>query len=307
MKRSNRLVLLVGVFLAIIAFIAVILLSQRTGDGAVDPNAPPTELPTVVATTDIPLGGIIREDQVEVQVKPIAGRDADAFGDESQVIGQVARQQVLAGAAITGRTLALGGGGSVAEIRVPAGQRAYSVRVDQETGVGTVIKPGDYVDVVVSLGEVSFPLVVPADADDDPATGAPTLLGGDLYIPTSTKILLQGIQVLGVLLPPADPQAQQQQPQPSAGTGGATTPGTTLSEGRTAIVILSLTAQEAEAIRWSQVGGRIALALRSPDDFVDDQGNPVPREDDPTTGVILRTLVDTYGVLPPEVIEAVEP
>ena len=306
MKRSNRLVLLVGVFLAIIAFIAVLLLSQNRGGAAVDPNAPPTELPTVVATTDIPLGTIIREDQVEVQTKPVAGRDADAFGDESQVIGQVARQQVLAGAAVTGRTLALGGSGTVVDLRVPAGQRALSVRVNQETGVGTVIKPGDYVDLVVSVTDPNVPLVVPGEPDPtDPTAGIPVPfgpLGTELYNPTTTKMLLQGIQVLGTLLPPVAPQ----QTGGEGAEGEEGDPGTALNE-QEAIVILSVDAQQAEVVRWAQIDGTIALALRSPEDFVDDQGNPVVPEVDPTTGVILRTLVDTYGVLPPEVIESVEP
>ena len=50
MKRSNRLVLLVGVFLAIVAFVGILLLVRTpTGDG---PAKAPTEGPVVVATTD---------------------------------------------------------------------------------------------------------------------------------------------------------------------------------------------------------------------------------------------------------------
>jgi Flp pilus assembly protein CpaB len=306
LKRSNRLVLLVGVFLAIVAFVGILLLTQG-GPDTVDPDAPVTELPTVIATTDIPLGSAIREDQGEVQVKPVAGRDTDAFGDESQVIGQIARQPVIAGAAITGRTLALDGSGTVVDIRVPEGRRALSIRVDQETGVGTVIKPGDYVDLVVSVTDPNMPLVVPGGSavDEVPTEGIPLPygpLGTEIYNPTTTKVLLQGIQILGTLLPPVAPQAEQ--PPAGEGTGGETDPGTALT-GQEAIVILSLDAQQAEIVRWAQIDGTIALALRSPEDFVDEQGNQVPAVVDPTTGIVLRTLVDTYGVLPPEVVQAV--
>ena len=64
MKRSNRLVLLVGVFLAIVAFIGILLLSGGGGPKSSTPEVP-TELPTVIATQDIPLGTAIRADQVK--------------------------------------------------------------------------------------------------------------------------------------------------------------------------------------------------------------------------------------------------
>jgi hypothetical protein len=55
------------------------------------------------------------------------------------------------------------------------------------------------------------------------------------------------------------------------------------------------------------MSGSITLALRSPKDFKDADGNPVVPPPDPTTGIILKTLVDEYGVLPPEIIETVLP
>ena len=54
--------------------------------------------------------------------------------------------------------------------------------------------------------------------------------------------------------------------------------------------------------------GSISLALRSPDDFIDPAtGSPLPPVSAETTGIILKTLVDTYGVLPPEVVQTVIP
>ena len=52
----------------------------------------------------------------------------------------------------------------------------------------------------------------------------------------------------------------------------------------------------------------ITLVLRSPDDFIDPvTGEAVAPLPNTTTGVTLKTLVDTYGVLPPEVVETVTP
>ena len=97
MKRSNRLVLLVGVFLAIVAFIGILLLQGSPGPSP--ETAVPTELPTVIATQDIPLGTAIRADQVKTETKSVDARDPDAFGDVSQVIGKIVRQPVVTGAA----------------------------------------------------------------------------------------------------------------------------------------------------------------------------------------------------------------
>ena len=76
-------------------------------------------------------------------------------------------------------------------------------------------------------------------------------------------------------------------------------------------MILSVDAQQAEIIKFAQLDSPLfSLVLRSPKDFIDPETNlpyengPIP---DATTGVILKTLVDNYGVLPPELIEAILP
>ena len=60
MKRSNRLVLLVGVFLAIVAFVGILVLAGNGGIGAVQGTARRPTGPVVVATADIPLSTRIR-------------------------------------------------------------------------------------------------------------------------------------------------------------------------------------------------------------------------------------------------------
>jgi pilus assembly protein CpaB len=299
LKRSNRLVLLVGVFLAIVAFVGILLISQG-GRTAVDPNAPPTQLPTVVATQDIPLGTAIRLDQVKVEVKPVTGRDTDAFGDTSQVVGKIVRQPVVTGAAITARTLTGGQQGQVLDIECPATMRCIAVQVDQVTGVGTVIKTGDYVDLIMALQADKFPVIT---ADEESNTF--TVVAG--LNSTSVKLVLQGMQVLGTLLPPAATTAQ---PAPAASGAPPAQAGTALT-GQQEVVILSVDAQQAEIIKFAQLDSPLfSLVLRSPKDFIDPETNlpfengPIP---DATTGVILKTLVDNYGVLPPELIEAILP
>jgi pilus assembly protein CpaB len=296
LKRSNRLVLLVGVFLAIVAFIGILLLSQ--GGPTPPDDGPPSELPTVIATQDIPLGTTIRAEQVEERVLPVTGRDTDAFGSVTQVIGKIVRQPVTAGAAITASTLTGGQQGQILDIQCPPTMRCIAVQVDQVTGVGTVIKTGDYVDLIMALQADKFPVIT---ADEQ--TNTFTVVAG--LNSTSVKLVLQGMQVLGTLLPPPPAAAQAEDPNAPAAE-----PGTVLS-GQQEIVILAVTPQQAEIIKFAQLDSPLfSLVLRSAQDFIDPEtqlpfeNGPIP---DATTGIILKTLVDTYGVLPPELIEAILP
>jgi pilus assembly protein CpaB len=293
LKRSNRLVLLIGVFLAIVAFVGILLISSP-GDDPTGPDAAPTELNTVIATADIPLGSRIQANQVRVELKPVTARDAGALEDVSQAIGKIVRQPIATGAQVTTTSFTGGAQGQVLDIQTPAGKRAISVQVDQVSGVGTVIKTGDYVDMVVGFTGDKFPVITLNPADE-----SFTLVSG--VNNTSVKVLLQGMQVLGTLLPPP-PEAPEGQEEPTDG-------GTALT-GQQQIVILSVDAQQAEIIKFAQLDGSITLALRSADDFLDPTtGQPLPDGPVPdiTTGIILKSLVDTYGVIPPELVETVLP
>ena len=294
MKRSNRLVLLIGVFLAVIAFIAVILLQQSSTP------PPPEEVkqPTVVAAADIPLGVKVTAEMVTTIDLPQAGRSATAFGDTSQVLGKTVRQAVAKDAQLTAETFGETTTGTIGNIDVPPTKRAITVQVDQVTGVGTTIKPGDYVDMVVGIRADKFPVIT-----TNPADNSFTVVAG--INGTRVKLLLQGMQVLGTLLPPPPQTAQGQEGQPPA----SGQPGTALN-GQQEIVALAVDAQQAEVIKFAQLDGDISLILRSTQDFLDPTtGQPIdpPPLPDATTGVILKTLVDRYGVLPPELIETVLP
>jgi len=304
LKRSNRLVLLIGVFLAVVAFVGVVLLVGNP-PASNAPAVAPTTGPVVVAKADIPLSTRIRADQVEVKTLNLTAISTGAFQDPSQVIGQVARQPVVAGAQITATTLNGGLSGTVIDVQTPAGQRAIAVRVDQISGVGTVIKTGDYVDAIFALSEEQFASVVPDATNPKLVTVTnPGPKGATI------KLILQGMQVLGTLLPPVAP--------PAANAGNAAQPSTAPAEPGTAlteqqeIVILSVSPEQAEVLRYAQVQANplltLSLVLRSPDDFIDPAtGQPVPPVVAETTGITLKELIDKYGVLPPVIEQPVLP
>jgi pilus assembly protein CpaB len=300
LKRSNRLVLLIGVFLAIVAFVGVVLLI-----GNPPASTPTTEVPTtgpvVVAKADIPLSTRIRADQVEVKTLNLTAISVGAFQDPSQVVGQVARQPVATGAQITASTLNGGVSGTVINVQTPAGQRAIAVRVDQISGVGTVIKTGDYVDAIMSLTEEQFASIVPDPTNKNLVTVTNPGPKG-----ATVKLIVQGMQVLGTLLPPVVAAS------PAPGASGAPPEAATILNEQQEIVILSVSAQQAEGIRYGQLMAypllTLSLVLRSPDDFIDPTtGQPVPPVIAQTTGITLKELIDKYGVLPPVIEQPVLP
>ena len=297
MKRSNRLVLLIGIFLAIVAFVLVVL---TIGNPTQTPEATaPTTASVVVASKDIPLGGKILADAVTTKEIAIADKPADSYADVSFVVGQTARQDVTAGQLITGAVLGTTSGGSLTQIDCPAGLVCMAVQVDQVSGVGTLTKAGDFVDMVVGFTADKFP-VVTVNPDDETITTVAGING------TSVKALLQGVQVVGTLLPPppVDNGAQEASPSPGAGQE-------TVLNGQQQIVILAVTTQQSEVIKFGQMDGSISLVLRSGDDFRDPTtGELLPAEvivPVSTTGITLKTLVDDYGVLVPELVEAILP
>ena len=106
MKRSNRLVIFVGVLLAILAFVGiVILLNQSPTTG---PSGQPTTVTVLVAKQEIKIGDPVTPDKVdEKQVNP-ADATPTALGSKSRVGGQPSLFDIPAGSQVT--LEAIGGG-----------------------------------------------------------------------------------------------------------------------------------------------------------------------------------------------------
>ena len=300
MKRSNRLVLLIGVFLAVLAFVGIALLLGNGGGGGPSTPPPVTELPTVIATKDIPLGSTVTADMLKVENRKIdTDRKTTAFTSAELVIGHVARRPITTGAQLETADFDTSTTGC-GTIDVPKGLRAISVQVDQVSGVGTIINSGDYVDLLVGFTGDKFP-VVTVNPTDQTITVVSGLNG------TSVKLLLQGMQVLcRQLPPPTAAQAQAPAASPGAGTTGTGTTQTSLN-GQQEIVILGVTTTQAEVIKYSQLDGSISLALRSGKDFVDANGQPIIPVPDVTGGITLKKLTTDFAVPIPELVEAILP
>ena len=94
MKRSNRLVLLIGALLAIVAFVGIVLLlGQGNGPSGQPAVTPPTTVSRVFAKIDIPLGKAVTAEDLETKVIEIGSAAPNSIPDPSLILSQVIRQE----------------------------------------------------------------------------------------------------------------------------------------------------------------------------------------------------------------------
>jgi pilus assembly protein CpaB len=279
-RRTSRLVLLLGIFLAALVFV-VILLGSRPGGSSGGPSATATaatQLPTVVAAIDIPLGTIVTAEMLTTKTLAVNLRERSVYGDPSQAIGKTTRTAILTGAQVHSTDFQ----NRAVPLTVPTGKRAITIVVNDVTGVANLLDTGDTLDLIISLRGDAFPVVqVLAD-------GSVTVVGGINPLSIKLPLLLQDIQIIGVVNPPPPAAPAQQANQPVASREP------TFTEPQAKLLILAVTPAQAEVILFARTTGTLDAILRSPLDA----GITVE-----TTGVILKTLVDEYGILPPEIVQ----
>jgi pilus assembly protein CpaB len=106
----------------------------------------------LVAARPLTAGTLTREDDFRADALDIipTGAIRDTVDERSRVLGSLVRRNIDSGTAITSENiLPRGDRGFLAGVLQP-GTRAISIKVDAESGVSGLIKPGDYVDVVLT-------------------------------------------------------------------------------------------------------------------------------------------------------------
>jgi Flp pilus assembly protein CpaB len=165
-------------------------------------------------------------------------------------------------------------------LSVPAGKRAFPIQVNELTGVLNLLDVGDNVDLIISLRGDAFPVVqVLAD-------GSVTVVSGINPLSIKLPLLLQDVQIIAVLDAPT-PAPAEGQAAPAASTKPAIT-------GANKLLVLAVTPAQAEVLLFARTTGTLDAILRPPSDA----GQTVE-----TKGIILKSLVDDYGILPPEIVQ----
>jgi len=277
-RRTSRLVLLLGIFLAALTFVVVLVISQPGGGGGTTPVAslPPTQIPVVVAVSDIALGTVVTEDLLTTRTIAVPSVETNALGDVSQAVGKTTRTNITAGQQVHATDFQ----NRAVPISVPTGKRAFPIQVNELTGVLNLLDVGDTVDLAISLRGDAFPVVqVLTD-------GSVTVVSGINPLSIKIPLLMQDIQIIGVLDAPA-PAPAEGQAAPAASQKPTIT-------GANKLLVLAVTPQQAEVLLFARTAGTLDAILRP----TSDAGQTVN-----TTGVILKILVETYGILPPEIVQ----
>lgn len=162
-KRRARLLLIVGVILAVVAFGATLMIAQ--GGRTAAPQQVPLR-PVLVAARDIPpktqiTAADLRAIQINTAAAPVT---AIAPDQQATVVGKVAVNTIQAGDFITVAKLGTAQGATFTvfppELEIPAGgeipantpsYRAMSLTIPDQFAVGGAVQPGDLVDLMYVL------------------------------------------------------------------------------------------------------------------------------------------------------------
>ena len=289
MKRSNRLVIFVGVLLAILAFVGIVIVLNGSGNGGGTGNVKKT-VTVLVAKTNIAIGDPVTPDKVQTKEVDPAAVAGTPLSDPSQVGGQPAIVNIPAGSQVNKESLP--GGVSPIAAQLKPGEKAIAFQVERVTGLDFLIQSGDYIDIVLSQ-KINV-LQPTADTISKPANQRRFETIPGLDAAPTVKTILQDKRVLYVS---QSRTVQQQQPSasatPAAGGGTSTTPATI----ENVIIVFAGTDQDAEVIKYAQndlsILGSLTAVLR----------NATDKAVENTTGVTIDLLVSKYGLRIPNIVQ----
>lgn len=155
MKRPQLIGLAIAATAGVMAFVMVrAMVNKPPVEKTVEIKVKQSDV--LVARTDIGLGQITSDSLFRWQSWPeetvsqgFITRTAqpDAM---TQLAGSIARAPIMAGEPITRTKLVKAGQGGVLAAILPAGMRAISTKIKEETAVGNLILPNDRVDVILT-------------------------------------------------------------------------------------------------------------------------------------------------------------
>jgi len=226
------------------AWMSVRYLDRQPQVVEVEAAEPTAEI--LVLQQPLPRGSVVTREDVRWQALPLdavpemAVRRAERPGAAEDVIGRVARADLLQGDALRLESLVEGGAGLMSLVLQP-GMRAVSLRITEDTTAGGFILPDDKVDIVHTV-------VRDVDGDGE-ATGL-------------SRTILTNVRVLAIGQVSARTAARNTDTGTNVQTGSDVT-----AFGKTATV--ELTPKQVEILTAAQSSGALSLALRAVSDFGD--------------------------------------
>ncbi len=242
--QRSKIPLVLGLGLGVVAAILIaVYLSGAKSESGGSVSGP--SVPVVVAAQNLAAGTRITADMVAVKSVPQGSLLTGAFDKTDAVVNQVTTVPVVAGEQIiaskvtaTGAAIKDYGEHPPLSLLLPEGMRAVSVEVSSLIAAGGNIRPGDRVDVILS---------VKTDAQNGGTQGSTQV----------AATVLQNLEVLAV---------DQDVAKASAGTPGGTA-STDANNAKATTVTLAATPVQSEVLAVADTcranfDGRLALALR---------------------------------------------
>jgi Flp pilus assembly protein CpaB len=313
MRRRNSRVGVLILFAAaalVAAFLIYIFLSQQNNQNQ-QVAAQQQQVSVIRAKADIPAFTILSAENVEsvpVDQNTIPEADrADLAQNGGDVVGMMTTRNLQKGQNIRKSYLSQPGLSNIIPYASPTAggptptpantnRRAISLPVNDESGVGGQISNDDYIDIYWTQR-----YQIQVDETQPVAPGAaPIAPARKQYTFNSTKLILQGIHVLQVI---------QLSNPPVAGA----VPRHQLNPNQTQLLILDVTPQEAEVVKYmrdtlavtgagdqagvtEQVGSAaMTIVLRARGDTRNDATTN-------TLGVTEPYMITTYGIRPPGIV-----
>jgi pilus assembly protein CpaB len=153
MKRAQLIGISIALVAGVLAFVMMRGIVNKPQKVVVTEKVNATEV--LVARSDIGLGTVANEGHFRWQTWPKDAVSPNFITKQSgsaarNLTGSVARAPILSGEPITANKLIKPGQGGVLAAILPAGMRAVSTKIKEETAVGKMILPNDHVDVLLS-------------------------------------------------------------------------------------------------------------------------------------------------------------
>ncbi len=147
MKSRAIIPLAVGLLVGVVAIKYSLDLSKARGD-----TSDSDIMNVVVARKDIPATIELTAEMLVATKSPHTPLiPRNAFTDLKTLVGRVALKSIPQGVPILPSMIAPEGTEPGLIVRVKEGYRAVAVKIDESTGVGYLVKPGDWVDVLVVM------------------------------------------------------------------------------------------------------------------------------------------------------------
>lgn len=189
--RSNKVLIFLGLFLGLVSAVLVVVYLNSVGGESSGGASGAVVTPVVVAGHDIPAGTRITEEMVKIKKITSDAVLAEVYRDKGDVVGQVTRVPLVAGEQVI-PTKVTATGAAIIDVEnpplayvIPEGKRAVSIKVDSVIGASGLIRPGDFVDVILTLE-------LESQADEEEGTS------GSQTRDQIARTILQNVQVLSI-------------------------------------------------------------------------------------------------------------